>query len=641
LKILLKRLGLISLLFILVFVLTVPDKKAIFGQPLVPARPVSVYFEYSMQDRFGMDSNGDGLVDHNYSPNYVDPPSGYPVNFDGCASSSGGRSPIVSYTWEIAYSHRIMDSSCKQTINLREGVHPVTLTITLQDGQTYSKTERIAVEDILIVSIGDSFSAGEGNPDRAQRFDVSGQVVSGPVWQDRQCHRSTTAYPAQAASEIERSDPRTSVTFLSYSCSGAGLEKGLLDQYEGIEPEAGQTILAQTWLVSEAVDDLTVDILMISAGGNDIGFSGIIKGCILVSCNTDTRIRDNLNLAFSRLPELYDRLAGDIESKFNASNIIISEYPDPTRNRAGSYCSPLDYYPEGSIFEAILPEEWKWAYENVLTRLNQEVKSASERNGWIYVGDIASQSRTHGYCAQDQRWFRTFEDARNIQGPFGRPDKSTGTMHPNPSWHMSLKGTIVPHLQSLAGPPKMHTSVEPYSITNRVQETFTVRTEDTRLHKPVDGVIIVGNEQVGTTNTPFTYTFNATTFNNGFKVVSPNYADVLVPVSITFPSLQVSPQPPTIGLGRQVTVTIFTTDGATGEPVNGKIFSNEGFPRLNRPPIGDTNVPFAHTFHMASRPATEEERGEDGQPRFVHEFPAITVVAPGHETTQVHIVFHP
>ena len=197
-----KYLEIITLFFVTIFVLTLPEEGIIYGQPLTPPRPVSVYFEYSMQDRFGMDSNGDGLIDHNYSRNYVRPPLGYTVIFDGCPSSSGGRGPIVSYTWNVigpGNSTSIADSSCKQTINLREGVHTVTLTITLQDGKTYSKTQRIAIEDILIVSIGDSYSSGEGNPDREQQFDSLGFVERGPVWQDRQCHRSANAYPAQAS----------------------------------------------------------------------------------------------------------------------------------------------------------------------------------------------------------------------------------------------------------------------------------------------------------------------------------------------------------------------------------------------------------------------------------------------------------
>ena len=266
----------------------------------------------------------------------------------------------------------------------------------------------------------------------------------------------------------------------------------------------------------------------------------------------------------------------------------------------------------------------------------------ADRNGWTYVGGISSQFGTHGYCAQDQRWFRTWDDSRRIQGPSGPSESfeiSTGTMHHNLQGHTAHKNILVQHIQSLAGPPKMHASVEPYSITNRVQETFTVRTEDTRSHQPVTGMVMVGNQQVGTTNSPFTYAFNATGINNAFRVESTLYADVIVPVSIAFPALQVSPEPTSIGLGRQVTVTIFAIDGTTGDPVNGKILTNEGFPQLNRSPIGDTNTPFTHTFHMASRPATEEERGEDGQPRFVHEFPTVTVVSPGYETTEVHIVF--
>ena len=40
------------------------------------------------------------------------------------------------------------------------------------------------------------------------------------VWKDRRCHQSALSAPALTAEQIERSDDQSSVTFLSFACSG-------------------------------------------------------------------------------------------------------------------------------------------------------------------------------------------------------------------------------------------------------------------------------------------------------------------------------------------------------------------------------------------------------------------------------------
>lgn len=193
-----------------------------------PTKPVA-RFEWSMQDRFGLDKNNDDIIDYDYSQQYINPSSGYSVNFDGCSSFSGS-SQINSYVWKIegkGISNTISSgNSCKipNPISLQQGLYDVTLTVTTQNGQSDYVTKTVVVNDLLIVSIGDSYASGEGNPDK-RLIEVSN--IQRPVWEDKRCHRSAEAGPAQAALKIERSDPHSSVTFLSYACSGAELPKEL------------------------------------------------------------------------------------------------------------------------------------------------------------------------------------------------------------------------------------------------------------------------------------------------------------------------------------------------------------------------------------------------------------------------------
>jgi hypothetical protein len=210
-----------------------------------------------MVDRFGLDNNQDGIIDYDYSHQYIHPSSGYSVNFDGCMSR-GNVSPIVSYTWRIegnGISYELFENSCRMShpLNLPEGNYTVTLIVRTQNGMADLTTRTVVVKNLLIVSIGDSYASGEGNPDQPQRFDFTGLFVEkGPEWEDKNCHRSANAGPAQAALEIERSDPHTSVTFLSYACSGATITQGLVGWYDGVEsasspaPHEFQQFILQT-----------------------------------------------------------------------------------------------------------------------------------------------------------------------------------------------------------------------------------------------------------------------------------------------------------------------------------------------------------------------------------------------------------
>lgn len=99
---------------------------------------------------------------------------------------------------------------------------------------------------MLIVSLGDSYGSGEGNPDLHQIFDPRPesffQVHRPTQWVDKRCHRSATAGPAEAARRLEASDPKTSVTFLSFACSGATIDTmwgtDAVDPYKPPEPGA-------------------------------------------------------------------------------------------------------------------------------------------------------------------------------------------------------------------------------------------------------------------------------------------------------------------------------------------------------------------------------------------------------------------
>jgi hypothetical protein len=119
----------------------------------------------------------------------------------------------------------------------------------------------LAVSDALVVGIGDSFSSGEGNPDvpaklgwtadtsvdwAADGSQIIDSVTAGPVrkavgdyfaaqWIDRACHRSAYSYQLRSALHLALAQDDRAITFLGYACSGAEVNEGLFQPYQGPE----------------------------------------------------------------------------------------------------------------------------------------------------------------------------------------------------------------------------------------------------------------------------------------------------------------------------------------------------------------------------------------------------------------------
>ena len=130
-----------------------------------------------------------------------------------------------------------------------------TVTRISSDGEQASVA--ITPRDRLVIGFGDSFTSGEGNPERpaiftggpwtADRFGGSDLPARLPdpvsasdrdtraQWTDRWCHRSVYSWQIRTALTAALSDPHQSVTVLPYGCSGATIPAGLLFEYNGVE----------------------------------------------------------------------------------------------------------------------------------------------------------------------------------------------------------------------------------------------------------------------------------------------------------------------------------------------------------------------------------------------------------------------
>jgi hypothetical protein len=364
---------------------------------------------------------------------------------------------------------------------------------------------QVKVRDILIAGLGDSFASGEGNPDSPVEFTNQGRTrnkyprraiadARGDArWLDELCHRSLYGHQLRAALQVAIENPRSAVTFLGYACSGAAIEEGLLG------PQAYVAYRAQTagrgepdvkpvwggrrdsqlyWLLSELCRQTperregawacpeedyrrNVDLLLLSIGGNDIGFRNLVSWVVLRDGAT-SRVANFMGTALSAdgfaermreiLPGAYARLARALETaiplrnadiRFDPSRIVITAYPDILVDESGSICragsgdEPDDIYPANQsldVFASWLRVDTSRvvAAHAQLAALHKRIGDLAGDHGWTFAGEVyeAAAFRGRGFCAQNRE--RRDEPTEVLIMPcWGKADRPTATCELN------------------------------------------------------------------------------------------------------------------------------------------------------------------------------------------------------------------
>jgi hypothetical protein len=460
--------------------------------PAVAAAPTATW-TWSRPQRY-TDTNGDGLRDPRNTASLVSAP--FTVAVNACASTGDGQE--LRYEWRSSGSTNVDTSSCQGTLSFaNEGTFSVTLTVVTSGGARASSTQTVTVNDLLIVSLGDSFASGEGNPHSYGLFDGFIPLPVNVKWGDdvpalsgdkSQCHRSAYAGSALAAAWLEEKDPRTSVTFVHLACSGAKIEDqtlwgdyagmmryhkegGLLDPYRGVNVPTGSGVGDRRPQVDEAATvtgTRTVDAMTVSIGGNDVHFASIIKDCMIDREGCDVPDTPNptqpaddpgfcgsqlgdgrcsgvdvFNEQIARLPARFDRLADRLTESFGSrlapERLLLLEYPSQTRCDDGKVCPIMD--------PVISLKETTWADTAVLPRLNGVLKTKATEHGWTYVDGISAGFEGpagHGYAADDS-WFI------GLGRSFAQQAGKDGAFHPNRAGQRWYRNRILHYLgQQLA-----------------------------------------------------------------------------------------------------------------------------------------------------------------------------------------------
>ncbi len=405
---------------------------------------LTIDFDWTMPARFGLDANSNGIIDVPNTAAYAK--SADPRFRVDLQSSPSGA---TNHAWTITgggLAQPIQAFGRNPTVQLPEGTYTVTLDANENSVQR-TVTKPVLVNDILIVGIGDSMAAGEGNPE------LEFQLAQPNIWADEStphpdAHRSTKAYSAQAALALENGDPRSSVTYVNLAHTGATTSEGILGPFRGHASQLDEVLAV--------VGTRQIDALTITIGINDVNFPDIAGGLIARPLLLGGPSFDEIEAAFkddlSGLDEKLRRVDEAIRSKLNVREVFLVQYPDPLRNDQGEIADNLF---QGEITTALLTaagavtllvpvfgpgiftvagiasallkidqEEGQWALDHVQNPIAAIHAKSSRLLGWSPVDEVAEQFRTHGYTASDT-FFRRLGESLSVQGD------GNGTLHPN------------------------------------------------------------------------------------------------------------------------------------------------------------------------------------------------------------------
>lgn len=316
----------------------------------------------------------------------------------------------------------------------------------------------------LIVSVGDSYASGEGNPDhpgksKDDNFDPADlgvlpgaidceddttvmiknntkpQMKIKPVWVEPRDHRSFLSGPALAAKSLLDEWPH--LLFLSFAKSGATIANQEGDEHSDVL--ISNDVLGQLKHAKQVLGETRIDALLISVGGNDVGFGNGLKTMAKdFRSNDGDKVKSDFRRRLSRLksngyPSIKNAIA---HLKLNINRVFITEYPTALfENSNGDSEGGCGVF-KSFHFWRVTKRDAN-SIRDMARTLNDTIAAAAKEHGWQLITGIAEGFRRHGYCTNDS-YFRGAEESCDRQGDFD------GMMHPNE------KGTAV-YTRAIAG----------------------------------------------------------------------------------------------------------------------------------------------------------------------------------------------
>lgn len=288
-----------------------------------------------------------------------------------------------------------------------------------------------------VVILGDSYSSGEGIGAYQDPAD--------------KCHRSELAYGYVAGGD--------QVTM--YACSGALARQIARERQYAAEPPQ------LTQLKQLQAQGVTIDMVYLTIGGNDVGFGSIVEACFLGNCARDREtylgeVENRGNHA-----DLYKAISAEINKPAavkarggTLAPVIVSAYPDPfwepTRGKCGGINNVSDVvaaYGTGVIklFDGVVVDDVGFSPneislgKDILIKLNRQVEAgvdaARQAGHPVYYADaVADFGAGHTICQPDSYFVNLNPTSAVGATVFGDVNE---LFHPNEAGHRAWANALI------------------------------------------------------------------------------------------------------------------------------------------------------------------------------------------------------
>jgi hypothetical protein len=288
---------------------------------------------------------------------------------------------------------------------------------------------RADAKPTAVVSMGDSYISGEagrwaGNSATGlpvTRYDGTdrGRAVYGTTDTDpNTCHRSDVAEVISARIAVDRA--------VNLACSGA-VTKNLLTTAEGGEGQGGEAPQGDQLKTVAATN--RVKAVVVSIGGNDLGFADIVVACFAATPLNPCKPSQQPKLS-AGLPVARQRIEGVIDSirkvmsgagyPSSSYRLILQGYPS-VAPRAAENRYPIDGDPRrvaaGCQFTNV---DSDWARDQASAQIGQAVGDAARAKGAEFL-DLHDLFQGHEVCAQAAAQATALAKPDAAHSEWGRP----------------------------------------------------------------------------------------------------------------------------------------------------------------------------------------------------------------------------
>jgi hypothetical protein len=294
-------------------------------------------------------------------------------------------------------------------------------------------------------------------------------ISSGPRWLSADCHRSQYGYPFRVGLELALENPHRSVTLVSLACTGSEVTEGLFLDKKAREGAANATVRAQldqladlicrggvagrkfpasytlpiysggsTSITNRTVNKLwcapdqrkrSIDTVLLSIGGNDVGFSALLLYAMTESASDlapiagaiGSQIRYSPQVSrvyMDRLPERMKATREALREGFGVSGprVVQTAYEPIQFDESGAMCGKLptlglDVHPKLAMSSVRLGETVSFLQDfsaRMVCMNNGKAPGCSGMatgagTGFELVTDHLREFAKRGLCARDPK----------------------------------------------------------------------------------------------------------------------------------------------------------------------------------------------------------------------------------------------